>query len=71
MCTRTTPSFHDKGLLLDQVDGLPTQTEFFCETLTLTGDLETPDGKPAMEEIKVCYRNPVDVICEIIGNLDF
>ncbi|KAF8506129.1 hypothetical protein JB92DRAFT_2737015 [Gautieria morchelliformis] len=72
MTTRTQTSFTDKRTLLNKVDALLTGgPEFLCETITVHGDVKDANGEYMTEELELFYRDPVECVCELMGNPAF
>ncbi|KAJ7572033.1 hypothetical protein C8J56DRAFT_1081438 [Mycena floridula] len=56
--SRVAPSFETKDKLLDMVDNLPQGVAWQLDE----------DGNKQTEELEIWYRDPVEVICELVGN---
>ncbi|KAK0485526.1 hypothetical protein EDD18DRAFT_1083189 [Armillaria luteobubalina] len=65
------PSFENKRKLFQHIDTLPTGPEWECEVFVLTGDEKDEDGKLRTEEVELWKRNPIECICELMGNSRF
>ncbi len=65
------PSFQNKKSYLDVIDQLPNGTDWKLEEITLTEDHLDGDGNNLTEKLELWYRDPVDCICELMGNLMF
>ncbi|KAF8511390.1 hypothetical protein JB92DRAFT_3083494 [Gautieria morchelliformis] len=62
----------DKLLKLPIVDTLPPGgPEFLCESITMHGDVKDANGEYMVEELELFYRDPVECIRELMGNLAF
>ncbi|KAJ7582127.1 hypothetical protein C8J56DRAFT_1015707 [Mycena floridula] len=62
------PSFETKDKLLEMVDSLPQGVTWQLERMTVKGDLVSEDGNQQIEELEIWYRDPVEVIKELVGN---
>ncbi|KAM5536416.1 hypothetical protein V8D89_009852 [Ganoderma adspersum] len=65
---KTTPSYRNKHSFMKKIDGLPAGVDWLCEQWELTGDLVDDEGKRRTEDIELWRRDPVDLICKLIGN---
>ncbi|KAF8511396.1 hypothetical protein JB92DRAFT_3177189 [Gautieria morchelliformis] len=62
----------DKLFKLPIVDALPPGgPEFLCESITVHGDVKDVNGEYMVEELELFYRDPVECIRELLGNLAF
>ncbi|KAI0349159.1 hypothetical protein OH77DRAFT_1382047, partial [Trametes cingulata] len=68
---RTRLSFKNKKAFLQKIDQLPSGPEWICDVITVTGDLEGPNGEPLTEELEIWRRDPVECARELIGNPAF
>ncbi|KAG6822115.1 hypothetical protein H0H92_015207, partial [Tricholoma furcatifolium] len=53
------------------IDKLPTGPEWHCEIVTVKGDLIGEDGELMTENLELWFRDPVEVVRELIGNPAF
>ncbi|KAF7971991.1 hypothetical protein HWV62_19343 [Athelia sp. TMB] len=65
---RVSPSFHNKDALLDTADALPQGTEWKCRAVKLVGDIEDDNKDIRTEKLELWYRDPIDVVRELMGN---
>ncbi|KAI0685867.1 hypothetical protein BC835DRAFT_1408700 [Cytidiella melzeri] len=68
---RVNASFASKDHLLKAIDALPTGTSWKSQLLKVTGDLKSDEGVEITEELELWFRDPVECICELIGNPRF
>ncbi|EDR12671.1 uncharacterized protein LACBIDRAFT_323307 [Laccaria bicolor S238N-H82] len=68
---RSNLSFHNNYTFLKEVDVLPTGPSWKCEILRAKGDLIRDDGQPLVEELELWWRDPVECVKELVGNLAF
>lgn len=54
-----------------QIDSLPTDSPWFCNEITVTGDCVDEDGQLMVEKVKLWRCDPVQCIRELIGNPAF
>ncbi|KAM5539179.1 hypothetical protein V8D89_007052 [Ganoderma adspersum] len=66
--TRTTPTYHNKRSFMRKIDALPAGVDWVCEQWELLGDLVDEEGNVRTEEIELWRRDPVELICELLGN---
>ncbi|KIJ53565.1 hypothetical protein M422DRAFT_87064, partial [Sphaerobolus stellatus SS14] len=68
--TRTKPACHNKQEFFKLIDALPTShiPESECEVIEVQGTRLDAHGRPQVEELELWRRNPIECICEIIGN---
>ncbi|KAG8939336.1 hypothetical protein FRC03_006360 [Tulasnella sp. 419] len=66
---RTIPSFKNNYALQKMMDTLPTGPKFKCKVFHAIGDLTDEDDKPLTEELELWYRDPLEVIREIMSNV--
>ncbi|KAG6806775.1 hypothetical protein H0H92_010073 [Tricholoma furcatifolium] len=62
------PSFHNARSLLKRIDSLPPGPEFHCKVLELKGDERDENGEFRTETVELFFRNPLDVIQELLEN---
>lgn len=62
------PSFKNKDEFLGAVDALPPGVSWKLENVTVTGDVHDEDEQPLKEELELWYRDPVEVVRELLGN---
>ncbi|KZP05730.1 hypothetical protein FIBSPDRAFT_666170, partial [Athelia psychrophila] len=65
---RVSPSFMTKDMLLDAIDDLPRGVGWTYQQVTMHGDVEDDAGKCMTEEVELWYRDPVEVVRELMGN---
>ncbi|KAG8909122.1 hypothetical protein FRC02_007985, partial [Tulasnella sp. 418] len=65
---RTTPSFKNNRSLQSKLDQLPKCTPFTYTSIKVTGDIKDENGVPLEEDIELWYRDPLELIREIMGN---
>ncbi|KAF8577142.1 hypothetical protein K439DRAFT_1649158 [Ramaria rubella] len=72
MHNHTQMSYKYKQGLLEKIDALPSPgPDFECSMVTVKGDLQDAKGNLIIEELEVFYRNPVECVCELLGNSAF
>ncbi|KAG6906093.1 hypothetical protein DXG01_015962 [Tephrocybe rancida] len=64
-------SFHNNYTFLQKVDALPTGPEWDCEIIHVDGDRIGEDGKVMSEDLELWLCDPVECICELMGNPAF
>jgi hypothetical protein len=65
---RVDPSFANKDMLMDTVDELPRGVKWVYRPINLNGDILDDNGKPMTEHLELWYRDPVEVVRELMGN---
>ena len=50
------------------IDDLPSGVSWQREVISLTGDIQNEEGVTLTEELELWYRNPVECVCELMGN---
>ncbi|KAJ7483388.1 hypothetical protein FB451DRAFT_1439345 [Mycena latifolia] len=73
---RANPSFENKGIFFDKVDGLPGGVKWHCKRLDTKGDLPDLDKDPTgktmrREQNELWWRDPVECVRELMGNPTF
>ncbi|KLO14426.1 hypothetical protein SCHPADRAFT_927923 [Schizopora paradoxa] len=61
------PSFNNSRELLGKIDDLPKGPEWFCESITIEGDVSDANGKPVSEEVELWGRDILEGIAELFG----
>lgn len=65
-------SFKNKYQLLQWIDNLPMLgPEFEIEIIWFQGDLKNNNDEPIVEELELFYRDPIECIRALLGNLAF
>ncbi|KAF7419251.1 hypothetical protein PC9H_001838 [Pleurotus ostreatus] len=64
-------SFSSKYKLNKKLNELPTGPDWECETISITGDRVDKHGHAFVEEVELWRRDPVECVCELIGNPAF
>jgi len=62
------PSFGNKDMLIETIDELPRGVKWSYRPINLNGDMLDDNGKPMMEQLELWYRDPVEVVRELLGN---
>lgn len=62
------PSFMTKDMLMDMINELPHGVDWSYQPVTLHGDLLDDTGKAHTEQLKLWYRDPVEIVRELLGN---
>ncbi|TFK31052.1 hypothetical protein BDQ12DRAFT_619650, partial [Crucibulum laeve] len=62
------PAYPTKDKLLNAIDALPQGVDWKLENITLTGDVLDEEGNLMKEELELWYCDPVECICELMGN---
>lgn len=57
-----------KDMLLDAIDELPRGVGWTYQQVTMHGDVEDDTGKCMKEDVELWYRDPVEVVRELMGN---
>lgn len=57
-----------KDMLLDTVDALPKGVNWTYQQVNLHGDLMDDAGKNMTKQLELWYRDPVNVVWELMGN---
>jgi hypothetical protein len=65
---RVDPSFMTKDMLMDTIDELPHGADWSYRPVTLHGDLLDDTGKARTEQLELWYRDPVEIVRELLGN---
>ncbi|KAI9065669.1 hypothetical protein FKP32DRAFT_1567403 [Trametes sanguinea] len=65
---RTQLSFKNKKAFFRAIDKMPVGPEWHCDIITVTGDLNGPNGEPLTEELESWWRDPVECCRELLGN---
>jgi Plavaka transposase len=68
---RTHPSYSSNYTLLKKIDSLPTQPQWKCELIEVTGNVIGTDGKAATESVELWFRDPVECVQGLIGDPKF
>ncbi|KAJ7082673.1 hypothetical protein B0H15DRAFT_785594 [Mycena belliarum] len=73
---RANPSFENKNIFFDKVDGLPGGVKWHCKQLNTKGDLPDLDKDPTgvtmrREHNELWWRDPVECVRELLGNPTF
>ncbi|KIO23145.1 hypothetical protein M407DRAFT_215387 [Tulasnella calospora MUT 4182] len=63
------PSFSNKYEFFKKIDVLPKGPRFWCETVTITGDILDAQGQRMCEEVDLWLRDPVECVRELMGNV--
>ncbi|KAG6810014.1 hypothetical protein H0H92_013700 [Tricholoma furcatifolium] len=61
----------EEFIRLPIIDKLPTGPEWHCKIVTVKGDLIGEDGELMTENLELWFRDPVEVVRELIGNPAF
>ncbi|KIK32995.1 hypothetical protein CY34DRAFT_27121 [Suillus luteus UH-Slu-Lm8-n1] len=64
-------SFTSKYTLMKAIDQLPCGTEWKLKRITVEGNVVSNGGQRESEELELWLRDPVDCICELMGNPAF
>jgi len=65
------PLFKNKAELLNAVDQLSRSVDWKCKCITLTGNIRDDNGHAQTKELELWFRDPVECVHELIGNLAF
>ncbi|KAF8208319.1 hypothetical protein K438DRAFT_1930687 [Mycena galopus ATCC 62051] len=65
------PSFHNNRAFLKFIDALPRGPAWHCQLMELTGDEVDEKGVKKKEVVELWFRDPLDCICELLGNPAF
>jgi hypothetical protein len=57
-----------KDMLMDTIDELPRGVDWTYRPVTLHGDLLDDAGKARTEQLELWYRDPVEIVQELLGN---
>ncbi|KAG8948908.1 hypothetical protein FRC03_000539 [Tulasnella sp. 419] len=66
---RTVPSFKNNYAFQNMLDKLPAGPKFKCKAFTVVGDLMDEDDQPLTEELELWWRDPLEVIKEMLSNV--
>ncbi|KZV79624.1 hypothetical protein EXIGLDRAFT_631645 [Exidia glandulosa HHB12029] len=64
-------SFLSNRDFLKKIDSLPQGVAWQVEKICITGDVIGADGQKETEDVELWYRNPVEVVKELLGNALF
>ncbi|KAJ7867072.1 hypothetical protein B0H14DRAFT_3084139 [Mycena olivaceomarginata] len=67
----TNTAYSNKDQILQAIDDLLGSVGWKLERLTLQGDLQDDNGDDVVETLELWYRDPVECIWELMGNLVF
>ena len=62
------PSFMNKDMLIEAIDKLLHGVKWTYRPIHLNGDVLDDNGKPMTEQLELWYRDPVEVVRELMGN---
>ncbi|KAH7904046.1 hypothetical protein BJ138DRAFT_1019687 [Hygrophoropsis aurantiaca] len=65
---RVAASYHNKTTFLDAIDSLPPGVDWNMEEIKLLGDLKDENGQQLTETLELWYRDPVQIVRELMGN---
>lgn len=69
---RTGPSYTSNKSFLKKIDRLPTKgPDWHCDLIKVAGDVLDGDGEMLTTDLELWRRDPVECICELIGNPAF
>ena len=67
-----TKSTRSNGDFIQTIDGLPGPiASWILHEIKVTGTLTDENGKPIVELLDLWWRNPNDVVADLIGNPEF
>ncbi|EJD45508.1 hypothetical protein AURDEDRAFT_64485, partial [Auricularia subglabra TFB-10046 SS5] len=64
-------SFKNSREYFKRIDSLPRGREWMLKRLKLRGDLLDAQGKPLIEKLELWFRNPVEIISDLLANPAF
>ena len=64
-------SFHNKYSFMKKIDDLPTDPEWKCDLVKVTGNICGENGQNMTEEFELWFWNPVEIVRNLIGNPAF